>query len=875
MKKFFVSLALFAALIFIVSCGESSTNNTNNNTDTGDTTSSTDTEPTDDADSQSDSDKTDTSVDDSCASNPCSEVENSDGKCYVKEDKSYTCGCNEGYFWSDSKCEKPNNLPIGKICTGIEKCYNKSEEIPCPDPGKKFFGQDAQYAKLGFCTPKKFLFNEKYPEQKTMVDMNTGLEWEMKEENAGWNHEYTWDEAVKYCEELNYSGHDDWRLPSPDELLTLFPYIYKFQELFQNYISMDLWTSKEFAGLEETDKGKYAWSIETSLRYSPLWFSEKHRKYHALCVRGEELPKAKLTEKKFGSGDTSVVTDSTNEFMWAYRNRAEVHAESWSEALAYCEDLTYAGFNDWRLPNLNEISTLINFDKTAPASDMPKNLLPPTVASSSPALFYDEEDDSYDSFEHIFGFDFQKGSTFIVSHYTADLSYYNDGTFISAWNGGILCVRSDKCEKGYFWDGAECKENKCNTDSCSMPHSTGICTPIENSFQCDCDEGYFWNGTGCVNPCEGNNPCIDAEVNPEGECTAVSATVYDCGCHEKSDGTSLCWNNGSYKEVSGSLTIGNICTGQTKCYDNEKEITCPDEGSDFYGQDAQHAKNGTCKTRALSSFTVSDWDKIIRDFNTQLEWQQTPSKKIYNWNDAKAYCENLTFNGKSDWRLPNPHELVTIIDHSRDPMPDPEFNDLSEWISNSLWSSKSFKNNPKEAWRLNFFCDHKISSSVTSGEIEHSVKSNLSHALCVRGNELPDGSFSEKTINEGEVILDSVSNLMWTRGDDQSGKTWKDGLSYCENLTYAGFSNWRLPNINELRSLVDFDEYNTAIPSSIIVNSGLISSTTRDGSLGVDDSNHDIILWDMVGSINTISGSDDRYSKEIDDADVYCVRNAE
>lgn len=30
----------------------------------------------------------------------------------------------------------------------------------------------------------------------------------------------------------------------------------------------------------------------------------------------------------------------------------------------------------------------------------------------------------------------------------------------------------------------------------------------------------------------------------------------------------------------------NICTGLTKCYNNEKEIKCPKQGKDFYGQDA-------------------------------------------------------------------------------------------------------------------------------------------------------------------------------------------------------------------------------------------------------------------------------------------------
>ena len=46
--------------------------------------------------------------------------------------------------------------------------------------------------------------------------------------------------------------------------------------------------------------------------------------------------------------------------------------KTWQNALKYCEDLTYAGYNDWRLPNKNELATLLNYDKTAaPYSDFP------------------------------------------------------------------------------------------------------------------------------------------------------------------------------------------------------------------------------------------------------------------------------------------------------------------------------------------------------------------------------------------------------------------------------------------------------------------------------------------------------------------------
>ena len=41
------------------------------------------------------------------------------------------------------------------------------------------------------------------------------------------------------------------------------------------------------------------------------------------------------------------------------------------------------------------------------------------------------------------------------------------------------------------------------------------------------------------------------------------------------------------------------------------------------------------------------------------------------------------------------------------------------------------------------------------------------------------------------------SGLIWQK-DSVSGKTWQEALAYCENLTYAGYSDWRLPNKNEV-----------------------------------------------------------------------------
>lgn len=65
---------------------------------------------------------------------------------------------------------------------------------------------------------------------------------------------------------------------------------------------------------------------------------------------------------------------------------------------------------------------------------------------------------------------------------------------------------------------------------------------------------------------------------------------------------------------------------------------------------------------ATSSFTV--------DNRTGLMWLTNPADAgrggTYTWVNALAACEGLTYAGFTDWRLPNLHELMSIIDYSKE-----------------------------------------------------------------------------------------------------------------------------------------------------------------------------------------------------------------
>lgn len=248
--------------------------------------------------------------------------------------------------------------------------------------------------------------------------------------------------------------------------------------------------------------------------------------------------------------------------------------------------------------------------------------------------------------------------------------------------------------------------------------------------------------------------------------------------------------------------FGNICTGQTKCYSETAEITCPDEGEAFFGQDAQYAKKGTCIPQ---KFTVkgSGDEKIVFDENLKLEWQQKITKNV-DWQQASEECAK-EYAGSYGWRLPTPKELLSIVNSGKfDPSVDTDYfsGTTDEWFWTSADFASTETSDQNQAWFVRFdrgFLSHKAKT-----------ESEKMHVCCVRGTTLPDGEFETEKIGEDEVVKDSVTGLMWQKTYKDSVKTFADALSTCENLDYAGFTDWRLPNKNELATLADYGKYHPA-----------------------------------------------------------------
>lgn len=82
-------------------------------------------------------------------------------------------------------------------------------------------------------------------------------------------------------------------------------------------------------------------------------------------------------------------------------------------------------------------------------------------------------------------------------------------------------------------------------------------------------------------------------------------------------------------------------------------------------------------------------------------------------------------------------------------------------------------------------------------------------------NQYINATASDTYIDNGDgTITDTSTGLMWMEKDAGSAMTWEEALSYCEDSTYAGYTDWHLPDVKELQSIVDYTGVYPAINST-------------------------------------------------------------
>ena len=158
-------------------------------------------------------------------------------------------------------------------------------------------------------------------------------------------------------------------------------------------------------------------------------------------------------------------------------------------------------------------------------------------------------------------------------------------------------------------------------------------------------------------------------------------------------------------------------TGQTKCYDGNREIPCPQRGEAYYGQDAQYVINKRSYTK-LDEYgnqlpnSASHW-VMVRDNVTGLIWEVKTSdtsihgkERKFTWEEAQTSfikkLNRMRFGGFSDWRIPEIKELASISNKGKyNPAIDTGL--FPNTMSAFYWSSTSGARKPTVAWGVDFY----------------------------------------------------------------------------------------------------------------------------------------------------------------------------
>lgn len=300
-------------------------------------------------------------------------------------------------------------------------------------------------------------------------------------------------------------------------------------------------------------------------------------------------------------------------------------------------------------------------------------------------------------------------------------------------------------------------------------------------------------------------------------------------------------------------TLDCLATGQLRCYDADgREIACRDSG-----QDGEFTAG-----RAWPVPRFEPQGELILDRLTGLVWPRSASLGEWplTWPEALVFVAGMNRArrfGFADWRLPNRRELRSLMSHHTRRPALPAAHPFTEVFSGWYWSSTSAAISPAHAWYVHMEGARMFYGGKDQSYMVWPVRGAGDGALPVTGQTrcydaaggiiACEGSGQDGEWRVGsawpvprfavrdEQVEDGLTGLCWRRGADLTGApaAWTEALDTVAALNGRGDGNkgggWRLPNINELESLVDCSTHSPALPQGhpfADVRAGYWSSTT-------------------------------------------------
>lgn len=301
-------------------------------------------------------------------------------------------------------------------------------------------------------------------------------------------------------------------------------------------------------------------------------------------------------------------------------------------------------------------------------------------------------------------------------------------------------------------------------------------------------------------------------------------------------------------------------TGMSKCLVNGKFTTnCQGTGQDGeFGRDVTHNKRkdgaagfsytkvchsgewagtGDCPVNPVLGSGANDWG-CTRDNVTGLTWElKTTDAGWRDWNrvytnfgdhragDASEFVVQVNKQGlcgAKDWVLPTGQQLQSLIHHGTS-MPAVDI----AWLPNTgggisgsssglYWTGEPVNGDSGSSYYVYFY----------NGLVSYNWQSDLNLVRLVRAAPAPAGKRFVISAS-GEEVIDKATGLIWRRcveGLHWNGQRcqgtylqldWADALARAsEQASQTGLA-WRLPNVNELASLIDRGRWAPALDTKV------------------------------------------------------------
>ena len=342
----------------------------------------------------------------------------------------------------------------------------------------------------------------------------------------------------------------------------------------------------------------------------------------------------------------------------------EVEAMTWDAAMAYCESLTASGFDDWYLPNRDELNALYMNSSSIEGLTNDK-YWSSAEYSSSQAYYQDFETGEQNHSD--------KTTTYKVRPVRTGQNNQTKPTVVT---GDIteITQNSVKCSGNVTDNGGSlvtkrgiCYSKTANPTLSDLHISNGSGV---GSFTCPILDlelnttyyvcAYATNNAGTAYGTPKSFKTHKIPTVDTGVVTDITSTSARCKGNISSDGDcyvqsrGICWSTVSNPTIENSTATSGSGLGEYTCEMKNlaSNTTYYVRAFAKYAGGVKYGEQRTFKTMLpLSTFEYGGYTYYVAP---------DPGFKM-TWNDVNSYCNNLTLYG-TGWRLPTKDELLKMYE---------------------------------------------------------------------------------------------------------------------------------------------------------------------------------------------------------------------